>query len=912
MNPTSAALYERPSWNVVLAEALSSDPAGWSPEESQERLKRQWDLILDPEFAAEKANLRRELQRLQVQILSEDEEKFTIEIPKGPMPVEDIDFNGIVLTLTRPSTYLTMALGPYLPEEESNLTALHDQSSICLALKKEEKDEGNRWRLVKDNDYIASTKLSPSQLRRYITGMGLTIVEETSDYYVVEVPNNAAPSVHCVNILKQRKETEKPRKLTSAEIDEIIAALPKVKGADESVAASALASMVRRLRGDLADYDITPLGFVDLKESIVRKFITSRISPGTTVGVSAAEALGGPITQMALNSFHTSGSAKSVSVGVEAMRELLNVSKVRKFEDTTLYFKNPNLSFDEVMDKRKDFVAIYIDNQSPTGNKLLVSWDIYDMANFQLEWWHDAYLLITGKNIREILGKELSEVDVVLRVKLDVPKMYEYGITMDKVVTAIEQYNSTKATVLVIPGPQHTGILDIFPIERTIQEPLTEAVYPKANRPPKRNQGIYSPELATKTFLNQIVVPDLNNIFIQGIQGIRSLFPKDAPVWSAIKDERRVYSNAELTNNPQREVLARKWRLFLNRYRMHETGITKEKILTLLETAGITIEDPGDMVITVLMPNEQNPSVYVSKLIADDLTEKKAIEKVERERDPLYTRPVTPIERAGTFFAAETDGSNFKTILGHPLVDATRTICNNVHSIYQTLGIEAARTFLIREIYNVITGGDGDINPRHIILLVDFMTNLGEPTSITFTGIARHPIETIEKTTIEKALDNFRNAAMIGKVEPLRGTAASVFVGQRAPIGTGYFSVEPDKQAIAKLKAELEEEMRRTGRIKPAEPAEVMGGLDESVQPIAVTGRFGAEDDQENIYDDILENYDQNRVTQIPIATDLKAVTIPTVPDILPEPIRETRAPLNPVIAGLLKRAAAAGAVKKP
>jgi len=63
----------------------------------------------------------------------------------------------------------------------------------------------------------------------------------------------------------------------------------------------------------------------------------------------------------------------------------------------------------------------------------------------------------------------------------------------------------------------------------------------------------------------------------------------------------------------------------------------------------------------------------------------------------------------------ETDGSNFKKILGCSIVDMTRTISNNVWDIYEVLGIEAAREFLISEFVSIMDG----INLCHVKLLVD-------------------------------------------------------------------------------------------------------------------------------------------------------------------------------------------------
>ena len=58
----------------------------------------------------------------------------------------------------------------------------------------------------------------------------------------------------------------------------------------------------------------------------------------------------------------------------------------------------------------------------------------------------------------------------------------------------------------------------------------------------------------------------------------------------------------------------------------------------------------------------------------------------------------------------ETDGSNFVKLLGHDIVEMERLQSNNVWEIYETLGIEAAREFLLEEFESIMEG----INNCHI------------------------------------------------------------------------------------------------------------------------------------------------------------------------------------------------------
>jgi hypothetical protein len=66
------------------------------------------------------------------------------------------------------------------------------------------------------------------------------------------------------------------------------------------------------------------------------------VHPGEPVGMRAAEAFGQPTTQMALNAFHSAGSATGSS-GIKAVKELYQLSKNRSAENTDIHFKNKYL-----------------------------------------------------------------------------------------------------------------------------------------------------------------------------------------------------------------------------------------------------------------------------------------------------------------------------------------------------------------------------------------------------------------------------------------------------------------------------------------------------------------------------------------------------------------------------------------
>lgn len=131
---------------------------------------------------------------------------------------------------------------------------------------------------------------------------------------------------------------------------------------------------------------------------------------------------------------------------------------------------------------------------------------------------------------------------------------------------------------------------------------------------------------------------------------------------------------------------------------------------------------------------------------------------------------------------------NYKNILALDIVDNERTTSNNVWDIYEVLGIEATREFLIEEFMSIMEG----INSCHACLLVDRMTFSGNIASITRYTMKKDESGPFGKASFEETMDNFLNAAAKGEIEPTKGVSASIICGKRANIGTGMVNVKID------------------------------------------------------------------------------------------------------------------------
>ena len=598
--------------------------------------------------------------------------------------------------------------------------------------------------------------------------------DKSSNEEIIKNINESEKSVE--NVIKEVSMV--PRKLTESEIEDIVSIIPNVKSALEEVGRSIDKSMKEMLSEQLREIEIVPEGIQDLKDEIIQKYKNSLIKPGTMVGVHSAEALGHPITQMALNTFHFSGSSRNVTYGVSRIRELLNASKSQKVVSSSIYFKEKELTFDDILTKKRPEI-----NKITVGN-IVKDIPEYYSANEILSnppWWYSIQLAFFGN---------FTGATSMVRLHLDKKLMYSYKLTMNEICNTIKrssQENGNNALFCVF-SPLPIGIIDIYAIDKEI---------PKSIQNTRLDSGY-----AGMTFLSLVVVKELDNIIIRGVPGISQIYPVETPVVSVIYDE-----------IPMDEKDT--WKIKYSEIRMLKTGITPKMITNLFQIAGAKILETHQNYAIVKIPFtpkplEENrnkhgikPLDYVNQKIQTDLKAEKEFVARSRSEGKFLYPPKTKLLKNAYLVYADSDGSSLRELLGRDDIDSTRTISNDVHEVNAVLGIEAARNFMINEINNVIAHEAIYINPRHIILLVDFMTSLGSVLGVTFSGVSRQQMGPLAKASFERALDTFKDAALLGEKETVRGTSANIYIGKEAPFGSNYDLNYIDPEMLKEFEKEL-------------------------------------------------------------------------------------------------------------
>jgi len=145
----------------------------------------------------------------------------------------------------------------------------------------------------------------------------------------------------------------------------------------------------------------------------------------------------------------------------------------------------------------------------------------------------------------------------------------------------------------------------------------------------------------------------------------------------------------------------------------------------------------------------------------------------------------------------ETEGSNFLDMLGLPFINIETVRSNNMWNIYNTMGIEATREFLIEEFTNIVSSDGTFINPCHILLLVDIMTYQGNINSISRYSMKKEQMGVLSRSSFEESLDQFCNAGCYSEIEPINAVSANIMCGKRSNIGSGLCSLIMDWNKIS-------------------------------------------------------------------------------------------------------------------
>jgi len=145
-----------------------------------------------------------------------------------------------------------------------------------------------------------------------------------------------------------------------------------------------------------------------------------------------------------------------------------------------------------------------------------------------------------------------------------------------------------------------------------------------------------------------------------------------------------------------------------------------------------------------------------------------------------------------------TNGINLYDIRYIHGIDLTRTISNDIQSVLDTFGIEAARTILLKEIVLTFKSAGNNLNFQHLSILADIMTNNGTITSIDRHGLNRLDTDPLSRASFEKTVDQLLTSAVFGETDYMKSVSSRIMAGLVIKGGTGICDIILDTNMIEK------------------------------------------------------------------------------------------------------------------
>ncbi|KAI4454954.1 dna-directed rna polymerase [Holotrichia oblita] len=152
------------------------------------------------------------------------------------------------------------------------------------------------------------------------------------------------------------------------------------------------------------------------------------------------------------------------------------------------------------------------------------------------------------------------------------------------------------------------------------------------------------------------------------------------------------------------------------------------------------------------------------------------------------------IKRAITYMKDDvltlrTDGINIVEMFKYnELLDLNRLYSNDIHKVAENYGIEAAAKVIVKEVQDVFKVYGITVDPRHLLLIADYMTYNG-----TFEPLSRKGMENsaspLQQMSFESSLTFLKNATLKGKQDQLQNPSSCLMVGKPCTTGTGSFTL---------------------------------------------------------------------------------------------------------------------------
>jgi hypothetical protein len=642
------------------------------------------------------------------------------------------------------------------------------------------------------------------------------------------------------------------RRLGRDDIDRIAAyAVQECYAPFEETRRLVIEELRKHLRRRLRRVTIYPEAILELQQTLREAYLNVLIEPGVKVGAYAASATTQPSTQMALSSFHLTGSkaGSSSSSGLAQVKAFFNAPHEPNAVTSTVYFVDPPRSFGEALDRGQQLSALMASD--------LLERAPYIVTEQPRDWWVEVFDAIRGK-------RGVTNPRSVLVIRFSTRRLCEYRVSLKEVAHAIAHGiigKKTKNTAALASSfdirysPDHLGLMYVYADPNTINDFNFGAKHHEVSQLTSENQ-----HLLIDAFYTSVVIPSLKRIRVRGVKGIHDTYPSRIDLVTCL---RRVTRDGD------------RWIIKLDRHLMRNEGVTLEVLEEMLEHFGLQVLSLEERRIIVdarvvgpgiaydreeAVNGSEPTSEAASSNVASSTRDARKARSLEgsyyaRDRAQLVVNPVTYINQrvfariegheydhpdvnAASIYKLEVRGSNLSSLFRYPEIDHTRCYSSNSREMSRVLGILATANYLPRQLTEMIEQAGESIEARHTLTSVSFMTATGRITPFTPSGVPAHHVGKITQALHSNATKVLVTAAAAGDTSHPVSAATNRIAGlfrtsSRIRSASGGTREATIKDMIARAKAAARQRLDEMPTTLPpvVETVEVYDPFAQSIEP---------------------------------------------------------------------------------
>lgn len=486
----------------------------------------------------------------------------------------------------------------------------------------------------------------------------------------------------------------------------------------------------------------------DVGELVAAKFGTALCAPGEAVGSIAAQSVGEPSTQMTLNTFHLAGAGANVTLGIPRLREIImTASKTLKTPTMSIPLQE-SVSEKEAKKLTLSFKKLTLSEMIAGQNGITVRETIINGASGD---WERAYYITLklhpAERIEAAFGLSLRDIAKSVGVNFipAVRQLMKKELRRSGEIIDVEGAGAT-GDIAESGGNDKNADMDVdepsSPNKKSnTKDDLSDDDNESDDDEGGEEDGVAAMKYSRKEDSNDFYggADDGADDGDEGVSGLNDFgSPRQTKTQFAPTDDMRV----------------------------------------LIDKASNTIALPP-----LTVDPAARPLLMVG--LVEAASEKTTIHSKKGIDEAFVNK-----EDDGRGRCLQTAGVNFEQFwcLPSTVVDHHRLMSNDIWAIRWAYGVEAARMNIVDQIRSVFGAYGIEVDPRHLSLIADYMTNEGGYKAMNRIGMEQMS-STLLQMSFETTATFLTKAAMTSTKDNLESPSANIVLGRPIRHGTGAFDV---------------------------------------------------------------------------------------------------------------------------